>query len=68
MSEWYTYDEKSKKALLTLMERAKRPIRVTAGKLLDLSLTTFVMVCKPNQKNIYIFSMFVFRSYADPTR
>ncbi|XP_018566518.1 odorant receptor Or1-like [Anoplophora glabripennis] len=46
MSEWYTYDEKSKKALLTLMERAKRPIKVTAGKLLDLSLATFATIIR----------------------
>ncbi|XP_023310033.1 odorant receptor Or1-like [Anoplophora glabripennis] len=46
MSEWYTYDEKSKKALLTLMERAKRPIKVTAGKLLDLSLATFTAIIR----------------------
>ncbi|KAJ8974562.1 hypothetical protein NQ317_007333 [Molorchus minor] len=41
MSDWYNFDDKSKKALLTLMERAKRPMKMTAGKLLDLSLDTF---------------------------
>ncbi|KAG5874081.1 hypothetical protein JTB14_033430 [Gonioctena quinquepunctata] len=46
MSEWYTYDRKSKKALLILMERAKRPMIVTAGKILDLSLGTFMMIIK----------------------
>ncbi|XP_068909817.1 uncharacterized protein [Tenebrio molitor] len=42
MSEWYIYDVKSKKALITLMERSKQPITVAAGKLVELSLITFV--------------------------
>nr|XP_023018067.1 odorant receptor Or1-like [Leptinotarsa decemlineata] len=46
MSDWYTYDLKSKKALLIFMETVKRPMRVTAGKLLDLSLDTFMMIIK----------------------
>ncbi|KAJ8943733.1 hypothetical protein NQ318_007181 [Aromia moschata] len=46
MSEWYNYDNKSKKALITLMERAKRPMMVTAGKLLDLSLVTFTTIIR----------------------
>ncbi|KAJ8943736.1 hypothetical protein NQ318_007184 [Aromia moschata] len=46
MSEWYNYDNKSKKALITLMERAKRPMVVTAGKLLDLSLVTFTTIIR----------------------
>lgn len=50
MGEWYSFDEKSKKALLILMERAKRPIKVTAGKLLDLSLGTFATVSDTSQK------------------
>jgi hypothetical protein len=44
MSEWYIYDVKSKKALITLMERSKQPITVAAGKLVELSLITFVTV------------------------
>ncbi|KAJ8943465.1 hypothetical protein NQ314_009747 [Rhamnusium bicolor] len=46
MSEWYNFDQKSKKALITLMERAKRPMMVTAGKILDLSLATFTMIIR----------------------
>ncbi|KAJ8943466.1 hypothetical protein NQ314_009748, partial [Rhamnusium bicolor] len=46
MSEWYNFDQKSKKALITLMERAKRPMMVTAGKILDLSLETFTMIIR----------------------
>ncbi|RZC32706.1 7tm 6 domain containing protein, partial [Asbolus verrucosus] len=41
MSNWYEYDMKSKKALLILMERSQKPVIVTAGKILDLSLVTF---------------------------
>jgi hypothetical protein len=44
MSKWYTYDVKSKKALITLMERSKKPMTVAAGKIVDLSLITFVTV------------------------
>nr|QUP79576.1 odorant receptor 16 [Monochamus saltuarius] len=46
MSDWYNYDEKSKKALLTLMERAKRPMTVTAGKLMEFDLQTFTTVIR----------------------
>lgn len=56
MSDWYTYDDKSKKALLILMERAKRPIKVTAGKLFDLSFATFTMVWNSNKKKLSLSS------------
>ncbi|XP_063911991.1 uncharacterized protein LOC135128842 [Zophobas morio] len=38
MGQWYDYDVKSKEALIILMERCKKPMVVTAGKILDLSL------------------------------
>ncbi|RZC35895.1 uncharacterized protein BDFB_003881 [Asbolus verrucosus] len=41
MGKWYDYDAKSKKGLIMLMERSKKPMTVTAGKILDLSLVTF---------------------------
>ncbi|CAH1374449.1 unnamed protein product [Tenebrio molitor] len=44
MSKWYDYTLQSKKALLILMERCKRPVNVTAGKVLKLSLETFILV------------------------
>jgi hypothetical protein len=44
MGRWYEYDLKSRNALILLMERSKRPITVTAGKILDLSLVTFTTV------------------------
>jgi hypothetical protein len=44
MSEWYEYDIKSKRTLIILMERCQRPMIVTSGKILDLSLITFTKV------------------------
>ncbi|CAG9853772.1 unnamed protein product [Phyllotreta striolata] len=43
-SPWYTYDEKTKHLLITFMERTKRPIKFTVGKLVDVSLETFVLI------------------------
>ncbi|KAJ8943459.1 hypothetical protein NQ314_009741 [Rhamnusium bicolor] len=57
MSEWYNFDQKSKKALIILMERAKRPMMVTAGKLLDLSLATFTMASKLDQ---YTYMQYIY--------
>jgi hypothetical protein len=44
MAKWYELDEKSKKALIILMERSKKPMVVTASKLLNLTLATFTTV------------------------
>lgn len=44
MGQWYKYDLKSRNALIILMERSKKPMIVTAGKILDLSLVTFTTV------------------------
>ncbi|XP_063911979.1 odorant receptor 33b-like [Zophobas morio] len=41
MGTWYEFDLKSRKALIILMERSKRPIIITAGKILESSLVTF---------------------------
>ncbi|KAJ3643971.1 hypothetical protein Zmor_026650 [Zophobas morio] len=46
IGRWYDYDTKSKKALITLMERSREPITVTAGKILDLSLATFATILR----------------------
>ncbi|RZC42776.1 7tm 6 domain containing protein [Asbolus verrucosus] len=45
-ASWYDYDMKSKKALITLMERSKTPMIITAGKILPLTLETFTMMLK----------------------
>ncbi|RZB39302.1 7tm 6 domain containing protein, partial [Asbolus verrucosus] len=46
MSNWYDYDINSKKALIILMERSQKPVIVSAGKILDLSLTTFTTILR----------------------
>ncbi|KAJ3666953.1 hypothetical protein Zmor_002371 [Zophobas morio] len=46
MSQWYEYDIESRKLLITIMEQAKRPMVVTAAKLVDLTLETFVTILK----------------------
>ncbi|RZC32666.1 7tm 6 domain containing protein, partial [Asbolus verrucosus] len=43
MGRWYEYDVKSRKALVILMERSKKPILITAGTILDVSVGTFTM-------------------------
>jgi hypothetical protein len=54
MSKWYEYNVTSKRALIILMERSKRPMIVTAGKVFDLSLQTFTTV-----KSIRIFYEYI---------
>jgi hypothetical protein len=44
MGSWYKYNIKCRRALIILMERSRRPIIITAGKILDLSLETFTTV------------------------
>ncbi|XP_063911601.1 putative odorant receptor 92a [Zophobas morio] len=44
MGPWYTYDIRTQRTLLTVMERAKIPVIVTAEKLVDLSLVTFTTI------------------------
>ncbi|KAJ3656608.1 hypothetical protein Zmor_015673 [Zophobas morio] len=46
MGKWYEYDLKSRRALIILMERSRRPMNVTAGKILDLSLETFTTILR----------------------
>ncbi|KAJ8937116.1 hypothetical protein NQ318_012974, partial [Aromia moschata] len=46
MSDWYNFDEKSKQAIMIVMERAERPMVVTAGKIIDLSLETFTTILR----------------------
>lgn len=64
MGNWYNYSIKSRKSLILLMERAKKPVVVTCGKILDLSLITFTMVqifqrCVKRHFN-YLFVLFRF--------
>ncbi|CAG9854735.1 unnamed protein product [Phyllotreta striolata] len=45
-SPWYNYDMKSKRLLMILIERSKKPINFSAGKIVELSLETFVLIVK----------------------
>jgi hypothetical protein len=42
--EWYTASNKFRKSLNILMERTKRPVRVTAGSFSTLNLENFTKV------------------------
>ncbi|KAL3268488.1 hypothetical protein HHI36_007599 [Cryptolaemus montrouzieri] len=46
VSNWYTYETSSKKILILIMERAKKPLMLTAGKVVAVSLPLFVAVLK----------------------
>ncbi|XP_063907262.1 odorant receptor 4-like [Zophobas morio] len=46
VSRWYEYDVKVRRVLITLMERSKRPMIVTAEKFFDLTLETFSKMIK----------------------
>lgn len=44
MSKWYALDKKACKYLFIIMERSKRPLRITTMKISALSLTAFTAV------------------------
>ncbi|XP_044258924.1 odorant receptor 94b-like [Tribolium madens] len=46
MSKWYEYSIREQKTLIILMERSKKPMIITVGRILDLSLDTFTMVLR----------------------
>ncbi|XP_063911607.1 odorant receptor 4-like isoform X2 [Zophobas morio] len=46
LSHWYEYTLETQKLYLTLMERSQRPIILSAGGLLDLTLNTFTAILK----------------------
>ncbi|KAJ3666975.1 hypothetical protein Zmor_002390 [Zophobas morio] len=46
MSRWYEYDIQCRKALILLMEGSKKPMIITAGKLLQLTLETFTLILR----------------------
>ncbi|XP_068910308.1 odorant receptor Or1-like [Tenebrio molitor] len=46
MGNWYEYDIRSQRDLAILMERAKRPMIVTCGKIFDVSVVTFTMILR----------------------
>ncbi|KAK9884865.1 hypothetical protein WA026_009087 [Henosepilachna vigintioctopunctata] len=46
MSDWYSFDLKSKRMIIILMERSKKPLVFKAGYLLPLSVETFVSIMR----------------------
>jgi hypothetical protein len=44
MSDWNECDSEIRKSLAIIMERGKRPVILTAGKLFSLTLTTLMTV------------------------
>ncbi|XP_063906963.1 uncharacterized protein LOC135125348 [Zophobas morio] len=42
MGPWYKYDVEIRKNLLIIMERSKRPVLITAGKVVNVTVRTFV--------------------------
>lgn len=44
MTQWYEFDLQSQKTILTIMERSKRPVVLTAGKFFSLTLGTLARV------------------------
>ncbi|XP_063912188.1 odorant receptor 45b-like [Zophobas morio] len=54
MGPWYTYDVRTQRTLLTIMERSKIPVTITAGKLVDLSLPTFTTILRRSYSLIAI--------------
>ncbi|XP_044258351.1 odorant receptor 33b-like [Tribolium madens] len=46
MSRWYEYTKESQKALLILMECSKKPLLITAGRVVGVSLETFTLILK----------------------
>ncbi|GLV41243.1 Odorant receptor 83a [Carabus blaptoides fortunei] len=46
MSDWHRFGPRVNKLLFIIMERSKRPLRLTAGKLFQLSLDTFTSILR----------------------
>ncbi|XP_063922995.1 odorant receptor 43a-like [Zophobas morio] len=58
MGPWYKYDVKIRKSLLIIMERSKRPLRITAGKVVDVTIRTFVSILKTSYSLIAVFNSY----------
>ncbi|KAJ3658557.1 hypothetical protein Zmor_010291 [Zophobas morio] len=56
MGPWYRYDVKIRKILLTIMERSKRPMILTAGAVIPVTLDTFVSVLKSSYSLIAVLN------------
>lgn len=58
MSEWNEYDPSVRKMLFIIMERAKRPVLLTAGKFSYLNIPTLVNVTKCLNEGIFILLIY----------
>ncbi|XP_063906460.1 odorant receptor 7a-like [Zophobas morio] len=56
MGPWYKYDAEIRKSLLIIMERSKRPLLITAGKVVEVVIGTFVSVLKTSYSLIAVFN------------
>ncbi|KAJ3658571.1 hypothetical protein Zmor_010304 [Zophobas morio] len=56
MGPWYKCDIKIRKILLIIMERAKRPMLITAGKVVDVTVRTFLSVLKTSYSLIAVLN------------
>ncbi|KAJ3658584.1 hypothetical protein Zmor_010315 [Zophobas morio] len=56
MGPWYKYNVEIRKNLLIIMERSKRPLLITAGKVVDVTVRTFVSVLKTSYSLIAVFN------------
>ncbi|KAJ3658585.1 hypothetical protein Zmor_010315 [Zophobas morio] len=56
MGPWYKYDVEIRKNLLIIMERSKRPVLITAGKVVNVTVRTFVSVLKTSYSLIAVFN------------
>ncbi|KAJ3658558.1 hypothetical protein Zmor_010291 [Zophobas morio] len=56
MGPWYQYDVKIRKMLLIIMERSKRPMILTAGAVINVTLETFVWVLKSSYSLVAVLN------------
>lgn len=52
LSEWYDCSESAKKNLLTIMQRTRKPLKITTFGFATLSLTTFTSVSISSKKHL----------------
>lgn len=62
MSEWTDYDPSIRRMLFIIMERSKRPVRLTAGKFVFLSIPTLVSV---NNVFVQLLDLATYRFFLD---
>ncbi|KAJ3658566.1 hypothetical protein Zmor_010299 [Zophobas morio] len=56
MGSWYKYDVRIRKVLITIMERSKKPMILTSGKVVKLTLETFASLLKTSYSLVAVFN------------